>query len=517
MVCGFWEGRRGFEGLGFWDVTVGSLRSAVMMDKEEELALFNEMRRREKVGDGELLLLEKSDEFDALLGSKDGSSSILNGGGRACMPAPTTVADDFLYSENDKNDYEWLLTPPGTPLFPSLEMESQKTVMSQLGSLKPRPTALKSGPANPLEATVRSNLTSRKPQSSSPELTTSTPSIRRPSSSSSSRPSTPTNRSTLNNPTKPELNTTMSKTSTSTRPTRSSTPTHGPVASSTKTTVAPRSSTPTRQPIPGSKPISSYKPTPRAATPTRRPSSSSIAIKPSTTPTKNSSSPDVNPVPTKASDIRRVSADAPPNLMTSLPQDRPPSATRGRPRIPVPRFSSIEPVGTGKVRRQSCSPARGRLPNRTTVHGSGSSVPILAMSRLHAKANDNVSPVVVGAKMVERVVSMRKLAPPRQDNEKSPNSNLSSKSPSLESSGFGRNLSKKSLDMAIRHMDIRRTVPSNLRPLAAKIPASSVHSVRTRPTGRGMTVSKSDSPSHATSNNNDCSEVSANEVGDDNI
>lgn len=37
-----------------------------------------------------------------------------------------------------------LLTPPGTPLFPSLEMESQKTVMSQLGTPKARPTVLKS-------------------------------------------------------------------------------------------------------------------------------------------------------------------------------------------------------------------------------------------------------------------------------------------------------------------------------------------------------------------------------------
>lgn len=37
-----------------------------------------------------------------------------------------------------------LLTPPGTPLFPSLEMESQKTLMSQLGTPKARPTALKS-------------------------------------------------------------------------------------------------------------------------------------------------------------------------------------------------------------------------------------------------------------------------------------------------------------------------------------------------------------------------------------
>lgn len=34
-----------------------------------------------------------------------------------------------------------LLTPPGTPLFPSLEMESQKSVMSQIGTPKVRTTA----------------------------------------------------------------------------------------------------------------------------------------------------------------------------------------------------------------------------------------------------------------------------------------------------------------------------------------------------------------------------------------
>ena len=65
--------------------------------------------------------------------------------------------------------------------------------------------------------------------------------------------------------------------------------------------------------------------------------------------------------------------------------------------------------------------------------------------------NDDVSPVVIGTKMVERVINMRKLAPPRQDDKHSPG--LSGKSASSpDSSGFGRTLSKKSLDMAIRHM-----------------------------------------------------------------
>ena len=46
---------------------------------------------------------------------------------------------------------------------------------------------------------------------------------------------------------------------------------------------------------------------------------------------------------------------------------------------------------------------------------------------------------------MERVIDMRKLAPP---NEKgSPHGNLSAKSSSPDSAGFGRTLSKKSLDM----------------------------------------------------------------------
>jgi hypothetical protein len=84
------------------------------------------------------------------------------------------------------------------------------------------------------------------------------------------------------------------------------------------------------------------------------------------------------------------------------------------------------------------------------MHPSGSSVP--AFSRGHSKINDNVSPVIIGTKMVERVINMRKLAPPKQDGKHSPSGNLTGKSSSPDSSGFGRTLSKKSLDMAIRHM-----------------------------------------------------------------
>lgn len=142
------------------------------------------------------------------------------------------------------------------------------------------------------------------------------------------------------------------------------------------------------------------------------------------------------------------SLDAPPNLRTSVPE-RPLSATRGRPGAPSPRSSSVEPVPSGRPRRQSCSPSRGRAPNGL-LYPSGGSVP--AINRVYSKANDNVSPVVIGTKMVERVINMRKLAPPKPDSRNSPQGNQGPGGKSPDSSGFGRSLSKKSLDMAIRHM-----------------------------------------------------------------
>ncbi|CAN0838022.1 hypothetical protein LINGRAHAP2_LOCUS1964 [Linum grandiflorum] len=117
------------------------LRASMMIkDKEEELALFLEMRKREKEHNN-LLMLNETGDFDAPLGSKPGTSPIFNIS--SSIPARKTGGDDFLNSENDKNDYDWLLTPPGTPLFPSLEMESQNTVMSRT-TPKAHPTALKS-------------------------------------------------------------------------------------------------------------------------------------------------------------------------------------------------------------------------------------------------------------------------------------------------------------------------------------------------------------------------------------
>ncbi|KAK9913715.1 hypothetical protein M0R45_037524 [Rubus argutus] len=518
------------------------LRASMRKEKEEELALFLEMKKREKERND--LLLNSSEEFDAPLGAKPGTSPIFNISSSTPAPARKTGADDFLNSENDKNDYDWLLTPPGTPLFPSLEMESHKTMMSQLGTPKARPTALKSRLANPQpEPAARSNLMSKQP-TSSPGLNSSSSGIRRPSSSGGpgSRPATPTGRPTVTSAPKPSRSSTPTSRATlnkstisAGKPTVPTTKSAAPATKSTipatKSTIPSRSSTPSRSTARSSTPtgrptVPPPKSVSRSATPTRRPSMTSntpsisappsrtspSVSKPVPTATRNpvpsrGASPTVKSRPWKPSEMPGFSLDAPPNLRTTLP-DRPLSASRGRPGAPSSRSSSIEPGPPGRPRRQSCSPSRGRAPNGST-HMSGSSVP--AFSRGHSKVNDNVSPVLMGAKMVERVINMRKLAPPKQDDKQSPHGNHSGKSSSSpDSSGFGRTLSKKSLDMAIRHMDIRRSIPGNLRPLMTNIPASSMYSVRSGP-ARSRTISVSDSPLATSSNAS--SEVSVNNNG----
>ncbi|KAL4278212.1 hypothetical protein GQ457_03G030090 [Hibiscus cannabinus] len=124
------------------------------------------------------------------------------------------------------------------------------------------------------------------------------------------------------------------------------------------------------------------------------------------------------------SEMPGFSLDASPNLRTTL-ADRSLSAIRGRPGAP------------------------SRLPNGATVHANGSFVPA------YSKVSENLSPVTIGNKMVERVINMQKRVPPKQVDKHSSPSNLSRKSTSPDSSGL---LSKKSLDIAIRHMVLQGLV-----------------------------------------------------------
>ncbi|CAI9774753.1 unnamed protein product [Fraxinus pennsylvanica] len=123
--------------------------------------------------------------------------------------------------------------------------------------------------------------------------------------------------------------------------------------------------------------------------------------------------------------------ETPPNLRTTLP-DRPPSAGRSRPGAALTLKGNTETTSSTTFPRRQPSPmvVRGRI---TESIGRG---------RMHA--NGQLSDHTIDSR---RELSARKPV------------NIST-----ESTGFGRNISKKSLDVAIRNMDIKNGANS-ARPL----------------------------------------------------
>ncbi|ONK68442.1 uncharacterized protein A4U43_C05F11570 [Asparagus officinalis] len=93
--------------------TAAGKPKAYRKERDEDLLLFHEMFTRGKERNASLLD-PVSSEFESSRGSFPfyKLSSEVKG-----------PPNDFLGVEKEKNDYDWLKTPPATPLFPSLEME----------------------------------------------------------------------------------------------------------------------------------------------------------------------------------------------------------------------------------------------------------------------------------------------------------------------------------------------------------------------------------------------------------
>eukprot|EP01018_Ginkgo_biloba_P004308 Gb_24298 [translate_table: standard] len=490
-----------------------SLTNVNIKDRDEDLALFHEMGKIEN--DRHSLLLNASDEFESRLANAKLSSSPMS---KITAPAAKKGgSDNLLIADGDKNDYDWLLTPPGTPLFPSLEMEAQATGLAQKGSPLLRPaTALKASRlSNPHTESsskiVRGSLTSRQTVLSGLNSSTNTASGRSSMPLSTgpalSRPSTPTARSMAPASLRPSTPTARSTGSPSLRPStptsRSIVPASRPTVPASRPTVpatrsSSRSSTPTRRPSTPS--ISQNNLVP----PVRSSSASKVCSMPSRNPAPSrGSSPIVRPRPSQPSLLPGFSLDAPPNLRTTMPE-RPASATRGRPGAPSSaRFTTEVPNASSRPRRQSCSPSvtRGRISSESPNSDRSS----FRTSKSYINGTEISIPVVLGSKIVEKVINTRSVTHghEHQATTRPAISPLQTKRPvksisTPDSSGFGRTLSKKSLDMALRHMDIRQSTPSSIRPLIS-IPTSSLYSVRSGPT-KSRPTNISDSPIATSSN-----------------
>ncbi|KAK1437181.1 hypothetical protein QVD17_02968 [Tagetes erecta] len=387
----------------------------------------------------------------------------------SAKPAKSILDDLLSANEGGKNDYDWLLTPPGTPLVASSDgKESQpppvtarskssvrsssinktsrlSVAQSETGYPSTRPTRSGSATRSSISTTQYTNYSNRNTNI----LNTSSASV-----SSYIRPSTPTNRSSTSaRPSTPSA--------TRTTPSRGSTPsrTHPSPAivstDKTRPSQTTRPVTPSSRPqTPGSLNSPTCRPVSRPSTPTRRTQTPSLS--PSTTSSgrglssnprtlgsgsrpgsrPSSPSPRVHPTP-QPINLPDFSNETPPNLRTTLPE-RPLSAGRSRSSAPATAKGSPEASNTsGSITRRPSSPVvtRGRVVDPT---GSG---------RAHGNGH-----------VVENLEPRRTSHLPESLTRK-PIRSINSDS----GTGFGRNISKKSLDMAIKHMDIRN---GSSRPLS---------------------------------------------------
>ncbi|KAH0927657.1 hypothetical protein HID58_019913, partial [Brassica napus] len=353
-------------------------------DSDENLDLFSKIRRS--------FPLASSDELPDV-SAKLGRLSV------GSKPAPRGKGDDLLSSaEGGKNDYDWLLTPPGTPLgndshsslaAPKITPSARATSASKASRLSvsqsetsyhsTRPARSSSVTRPSLSTSQYTSFTSNRSPSSI--LNTSSASVSsyiRPSSpssrsSSSARPSTPTRTSSAS---------------------RASTPSRIRPGSSSSSMDKPRPSLSSRPSTPTSRPqitanspnIVASRPNSRPLTPTRRTPSISSASATSgsnistgrggtngrVTPSlsrPSSPGPRVRTTPQQPIVLADFPLDTPPNLRTSL-QGRPISAGRSRPAAGSSITAKASPEPKGPLTRRNSSPVvtRGRL---TETQGKG--------------------------------------------------------------------------------------------------------------------------------------------------
>ncbi|KAF5785353.1 hypothetical protein HanXRQr2_Chr10g0427681 [Helianthus annuus] len=385
-----------------------------------------------------------------------------------------SILDDLLSSnEGGKNDYDWLLTPPGTPLVPLDAKESQpkpvtarskssvrsssinktsRLSVSQSESNYPstRPTRSSSVTRSSISTTQYTSYSNRNTNI----LNTSSASV-----SSYIRPSTPTNRSSTSarasTPSTTRTTPSRGSTPSRTRPSPASSTTTDRTTRPSQTTRPSTPSSSSRPQTPGSLNSPMVRPSSRPSTPTRRTltpslsqsatssvsggrglSSNARTVGSGSGSRPSSPSPRVR-APPQPINLPDFSHETPPNLRTTLP-DRPLSAGRSRPSGSTAVKGSVEGSNTGgSITRRHSSPVvtRGRIVDPTgrgRAHGNG-------------HVAENVEP--------------RRTSHVPESLTRKPVKSLTSEN----GTGFGRNISKKSLDMAIKHMDIRN---GGARPLS---------------------------------------------------
>ncbi|KAI0492777.1 hypothetical protein KFK09_027053 [Dendrobium nobile] len=378
--------------------------------KDDDLVLFNEVQNQER----DNFLLHTTDDFeDSLSKLKDFSDFGINNPSRG-------KSSDLLNVEDEKNDYDWLLTPPETPLFPTLDDDDPQPVNPAPGGRqRSQPIPISRSLTDKNYQTTR---TSYSPQRLSPSPRSIGASTQMKGRSSSAPQSSP-----------PVI--------------RSTTPTR-------------RSCTPPNK--------SSSTPIPRSSTPTLRRESTSSSFQASNyggrrpSPAKASRGSSASP---KSQGWQMIlpgfNSEAPPNLRTSL-SDRPVSHVRGS--SPASRNGrELSMKLAGKMMSPTSSRSISSSHNQERDHFSSCSKG--SMSYSGDDDEESLHSITVG---ISRSV------PPRKDGFLTNNKAMPfSRKPS-------RTVPKRSFDSAPRLMDQRKTPQSMFRPLLSSVPASTFRPIFSR-------------------------------------
>ncbi|KAG4376991.1 hypothetical protein AAZX31_18G008900 [Glycine max] len=411
-----------------------SLESGLLFrEKGDDLALFNEMQSREK----DSFLLQSSDDLEDSFTTKLRHISDVNLG----ISIPGRGETSELLNDGDKNDYDWLLTPPDTPLFPSLDDEPPLTSFGSRGRSQSKPISISR--SSTMDKNYRSSRGSASPNRLSPSPRSGTNTLQ-----SRGRPL--------------------------------SVPNSSP-------TPSVRFATPTRRPSPP--PSKSVAPTSKSTyTPRRMSTGSSGSVVSSgvrgTSPVKtnrgNSASPKIRAWQTN---IPGFSSEAPPNLRTSL-ADRPASYVRGS--SPASRNSRDS---TSKFGRQSMSPTASRSSSHDRDQFSSRSKGSIASSG--DEDLESLPSITVGS--LDRLSSRR--GEPFSTNRTPAISKKSAKIVSPSSAP------KRLFDSAIRQMD-RKTPQNMFRPLLSSVPSTTFYAGKANSAHRSL-VSRNSSVTTSSNTSSD--------------
>ncbi|CAL4911039.1 unnamed protein product [Urochloa decumbens] len=383
--------------------------------KDDELRLFTDMQKHER----DNFLLEPAEDFDESISKLSYFRDLKLG----VNIAARGEYRDLLNADGERNDYDWLLTPPATPLFRSLDdEEDQRIGMAHRGRTQIKPISISR--SSTMENSRRSNRSSASPSrlSPSPRSCSSTVFTRTRSSNSSSRCSPPL----AFQPASPSR--------------RSSTP-------ASKTLTPPR-----RSPSPASRRMTTGSSDPIS---NGRRGSSPVKV------SHGSSSPKPQGWQSSHPDF---SFDAPPNLRTTL-SDRPVSRSRGG---SPSSFSGLDMNWRG--RRQSMSPTPSRRASSSHSNDRDGFSSYSKASATSSAEDDLESTQSIPINYSSSPAVRKNLSVMKPRTIASPKKPSKSFSPS--------SAPKRSFDSAVWLMDHRKAPQDKFRPLLSSVPSTTFGAVR---------------------------------------